>query len=652
MTKSFPKNPIGEIQKSQECKSRYERVWDLISEFLRGNQWLDWNDGVRKWETAKNYKGNNFLTINRLLPYYRAAYSRLALGVPGVAVLPATESTADITKAQVAQKAAMYWWHQEGIPKKANQGSKWLAKYGTYAIHVYYNTDDGEDIYNPTGEGNVTCDFFSPYDIFFEPDVSTVKESRWIALRRFYDREDLINLYPKEKNKIKDIPPADDVDSKGKIFTKRNPDDRLAVYEWYWRDGRHAITSGRVYLEQSKKYFDPKFFPISIVHYTDVEYDVFALGIMESLIPLQWSYNKSRTRTVRNLDKLGHGKVLAPRGCKINLKEWNDRAGGILHYNAAAGRPEVWSPKVNIPAEIDHVARIQAEMDDLSGIHSVSRGKQVPGIRSGRAIDSLAELDAADMTLTQDSIVDAFTNMFKVALHLMAKHYPKNKIMKMFDIFGEAMFTEIRATDLVTNPDVHIKANSLFRDDAEDRQNKILSLVESGLITKEEAGEAISLHLGADTKVMQRIQGMHHAKFLLRDGILKGHPIKIFISDDIKAIQTVFTEYMRSDEFYEQPEEIQLYIGNVIAAISTHGLPDENYQKAARFTQVWPRQPDPMVKNPIQPSSVIATQGSAGRQQVAEQQGLLAKDVSDVETQEARMAQRREANISPLNKRL
>lgn len=648
MAKSrFPDNPQGLLERSQESKGRYERIWDLVSEFLRGNQNTTWNDSDRSWEGPKTGRNNNTVVVNRLLPTYRAAYARLALGVPGVAVLPASDSTTDITKAQVAQKAAMYWWHQEKIAKKASQGNKWLIKYGTYLIHTYYDPGEGEDILNPEGKGNVTCAFISPYDIFFEPDVSVVKESVWIAIRKFYTREDLIRLYPDSKAQISKVPPSGESERKNKLFFKRSPDDRIAMYEWYWRDGRHAISVGKEFIEKSSKYFDTRFFPLQIVHYSDIEYDVFALGIMEPLIPLQWNYNKGRTRTLRNLDKLGHGKVLVPRGCKINMREWNDRAGGALHYNAAAGKPEVWSPKVNIPAEIDNVARIQAEMDDIAGIHSVSRGKQVPGIRSGKAISSLADLDTADMTMTQDSIEHAFTDMFMVALHLMAKHYKKGKLLRMFDIFGDAMFSVIKGTDLMTDPDVHMMAGSIFKDDAETRQSKVLELFEIGLISQQDAAEAIALHLGADSKVMKRIQGMHHAKFLLEEGILKNHPITIRVTDDLEAIDAVFSEYMKSDQFYEQAEEIQLYIGNTISAIATHGLPEEAYQQAVRFTNIWPRQPDPR-----DPASVVATQGAAGQQQVAQQQNLLAQDAAQVETQEARMGQRQEANVSPLNRRL
>lgn len=282
-------------------------------------------------------------------------------------------------------------------------------------------------------------------------------------------------------------------------------------------------------------------------------------------------------------------------------------------------------------------------MDDIAGIPAVARGKQVPGGRSATVINALNENAQEGMSMTEDNIERCWRRVFRVVLHLMQKYYRQEKMMRAFDFHGRAMFKSVKGTDLGKDPEVFISASTLFRHGAETRSQQILQMVQMGIMPPEGAMELLQLGLGPDPKAMERIQSIQHAQDLL-NAIREGFPIELDVADDLATTLRVFKEFQRSDDYRAERPEVQEYIANTIAAIATHGQPDEQYQQAVRMQKVWPRQSDP------NPANVQATQGIAGKAQVANESGMLARDAADVHAEEARMARRQES--SPVNRRV
>lgn len=636
----FPKLPQGVIDQARNDRMEREITWDKINLFLRGVQWLrPWSRGDKSW-THLQSEGNSklFVTVNRMIAYLRAAQARLTLTFPSAGVLPATGSQEDILKATTSQQILRFFWSEANIATVGFNGSRFLINYGSYALHTYYELSDGESAADTDGSGNVRMEAVSPYNFFLEPGADELGEAEFVILRTYVTKRDLKSDHPGKSAAIKNLAPTDKQRGTYRTSSVKREIDRFEKLEWYFKDGSHGVSVGNVWLEQDKKFFDKRFFPIQIVYYTKLDDQPYGMGIMESLAQLQWLYNKSRTRTARNLEKMGHAKLMAPKGSISKASDWNDKAGGIVTYNEAAGKPWVWAPSVNIGQEVDQALRIASEMDDVAGIHSVSRGKQVPGMRSGKAIEALADTDSADMITTVVMVEAAFKLGFQVALHLYQRHYKKKRVLRMWDGFGGAVFKTIDRTKLVEDPDVFIEAGSMFRDSISKRRTDVLERFQMQLIDADEANEALGSTMGSNQHLMEKIQSMRKA-FDALEHIKEGlGPIRIFASDDLKSIRKVFTEFMSSPDFEKLSPPQQEYIGNVIATIDTHGQSPEAFERASALQQVLPRQDVP--SDGVGPGTGQAVQSAPG----------LANNVADVESSEQVMARRE--NASPIGKRL
>ena len=72
---------------------------------------------------------------------------------------------------------------------------------------------------------------------------------------------------------------------------------------------------------------------------------------------------------------------------------------------------------------------------------------------------------------------------------------------------------------------------------------------------------------------------MAHAKKLL-EATKRGYEIEIFQTDDISAMLNVFADFVHTDDFYELPEERQLYIRDIVVALSNPMANDAEFQQA------------------------------------------------------------------------
>jgi hypothetical protein len=629
----WPTDMPGLIQDSKSGKTDDKRAWDLSLLFLQGNQWLQYDRRMREYESMRTRKGRgNKLTVNLMLNIYRNVLSHLTLAYPSVVVMPASPSNEDILKAKSAEMALRYHWEADTIKDTLSKGLEWLLTCGTVGFHTYYWSE----------KERVHTEAVSPYDLFFEKDVSDFDESEWVAIRSYHTKQRLKDSYPKAADSIEKLGGSDT--SEG-LLGEIHPSDRIEVYEIYWRDGRHAIMAGNIYLFKEEDYpTDPH--PIQLVRYTEVPLKLWGIGLLEPLIDLQHFYNKSRTQIMMNVELMGNPKILIPKTAGVDSKAFTNRPGEKIFYNAAGGKPEQLTP-VPIPGYVlDNITRIQSEMQDVAGIHSVSLGKRAVGISSGKAMNVITSRDMSQLQITQTRIEKATARLAETTLVLMKQFYDEPKMMRMMDQAGQVIFNQLDATTLVDDPEVFLEAGSLFRNEALDRDAKVLELLQLGLIEKDQALQEISFRTG-NAFMSEKIMAMSHARDTLGWAI-QGDRVEIFSSDDIKLFVKVFGDFMRSPDYYELTEERQNYIADIFAALTTDNQGPEAYAEALAKRKVWPRPMMPGEDPKGRVQSMVGVGSPEARQQLVEEQLDMTVQKRVGEDMVSRSKQRDEALISPV----
>ena len=370
----FPQNIRGLIAESKNEKKTEKRLWDLSLKFVEGRQWLSYDKRISQFITSNlQTDGQSRVTVNLLINIYRNVLSRLALSYPSIAVMPATPSAEDILKAKTSEMALQYYWHRDDMKHKLEQLVKWLLTTGTAATHTFYDSS----------EKRILTEVYGAYDIFFERAVISPSDSQWIALRTYATKSELKRVYPEHAEAIQQTSISDE-DNYGLISsgtTNEPPKDRVELFEIYWRDGRHAIVVGGIYLHKGK--WTTKTFPVQIYRYTEVPRRLWGISMLAPALDLQMLYNRARSQVIHNVELMGNPKWLVPKTAGINTHSLTSKPGEKVFYNPAGGAPQQVAAAPLPGYMLDNISRIQSEMMDTIGIHSVTLGKRAVGVTSG-----------------------------------------------------------------------------------------------------------------------------------------------------------------------------------------------------------------------------------------------------------------------------
>jgi phosphoribosylformylglycinamidine (FGAM) synthase PurS component len=568
----YPKDFSKKIRISKVDKAPSTRMFDLCLYYLEGRQYLVYDRNLTRFTAIKSQRGRNRIVINLILNLFRSVVARLVTTYPNISVLPASPNYDDVIKAQASEVALRYYWSQENIKEVLQKAIEWLVSCGNVALHTYYDPD----------KKKVRTDAISPYDLYFEKGSTSLEESDWVAIRSFVKKSTLMQTYPKHKDEI-DASAAASGDytttKDGETASYSVPPNRVEVYDVYWKDGRYAIMTNNTYLFKGE--YPEGCFPIQHIRYTELPNRLWGLGLVQPLIDLQNSYNKFRNQILDNVELMSNPKWLIPKSSGVSAQAITNQAGEKVYYNPAGGKPEQVAGEP-IPAYvIDNIQRVQAEMFDVSGIHSVSIGKRAVGIVSGKGIEALQQGDASQLQLTQQSIENAVKKMAETVLVLMKNYYTEATYMRMLDQSGQAVFQEIHSETIVDFPEVFIEANSLFRDELPDRDAKVIEMLQLGLIKPDEALKEISFKTGGMTNIVQSMSDMAHAQKML-NAVIQGHEIEIYSSDNLNSFKKVFGDFMKTDNFIRLPLTIQDYISDIFDAVGSYGQPPEALVQAKR----------------------------------------------------------------------
>lgn len=563
----FPTSIKSMIQGAKDAKLSETRAWDLSLMYLNGQQNVRYDKSLQQYVTLRNQPGRNQLVVNLILNMYRAVVSRLSTNYPGVSVMPASPSNEDILKAQASEQALKYFYHRENVKRDLGKAIEWLVSCGNVAIKEIYDPDKDE----------IKLEVISPYDIFFEGGATSPEESSFIACRKVVRKEDLIKAYPQHEEDIKgaesitsDISEDTSVPHTQNYVGESFYYPRIEIFDIYMKDGKYGVVLGNKWLYKGQNPL-PKI-PVQFIRYTNLPDKLWGLGMIASILDLQNLYNKVRNQIVQNVELMSNPKWLIPKTAGVMGTSMRGTPGEIVYYNAAGGKPEQVS-MASLPGYvIDHMTRLQGEMLDVAGIHSTTLGKRAVGVTSGKAIEKLSQQDISQLVMTQDNIEEAVKEMAECVLLMMKTYYTEARMIRMMDSTGKLIWKQLSNTDIVDVPEVFIEAGSLFRDESQDRDEKVLNLMELGLIDKETALKELSFKTG-NAYLLKEIASRNHVQEML-DAVKMGAQIEIFATDDLDKFKEMFGDFMKTDEYYELPEMVRDYIRDILVALVTFQAPD------------------------------------------------------------------------------
>lgn len=494
------------VKKEREPR---ERTWYFNLAFFLGHQWIAWNEYTRKIEEPKAPSWRVRITANHIAPICNQIIAKLTKNRPIQVVIPATSEDEDVNTARMGDKILKYLGRILKCQTKNQEMWLWSVITGTAFKVPYWDANAKEviDESNRTHLGEVGLDILSCFEVY--PDIGATSEDiNKVLVARTRSLDYIREKYPDTGEEVTDEgisgktpveerlfdmmnksapdyqPPSKknvsnkDEDKKGNAIVKEYREKPSSKHS----KGRYIIIANGVLLNPDnmdlpyKHLIKEKKLGIIKYDYEKVPGSFWGKGRPEDLIPLQKEYNKTRSQIIEIKNLMAKPKWAVPIGSGIKKTHLTSEPGEIVYYNPGVNKPEQMVP-ASLPAYvIREPENTKRDMQDVSGIHEVSKAQVPSGVRSGLAIQYLQEQDDTRLGPVIARFEEAEAELGHQLLCLVHENYKELRLIRVIGKNNRIEAFDFKGSQLGDNLDVIVQAGSAFPLNKVAKQQFVLGL--------------------------------------------------------------------------------------------------------------------------------------------------------------------------------
>lgn len=384
--------------------------------------------------------------VNHLYDLLEQRIARLSRFKPAVTILPANDEHRDRVSSQFAELILKQINRLNQFDTKLQETERWNAVYGEMYLDIEWNPKIGDKEKDEETEeekriGDVEYSLCPPMFKLLEPKRK-YQDVRWcIEIHEIIHVEEAKRKYENKKIKEDDSQKIFDFETGLEIGSKRAKE--VIIYRIIYKpdeflpDGAFITLTKDQVLEKKKKYpYSHGDFPFERITDIDVPNELYGVSALKHIKPIQNNYNKMTSLLMRNLFLTAHPKILMPEGAaKI---ESMGNSATVISFKGPIPPKVVTFPAS--PAEAyGFKDSLRSEMEQIYGIHGVSRGEPPPGIRAGIALQFLEEQEQQRANANIVKHNDFIVRVNKKAIAIAGDYYKTGKDAgRLVRILGES----------------------------------------------------------------------------------------------------------------------------------------------------------------------------------------------------------------------
>ena len=300
-----------------------------------------------------------------------------------------------LVQAQLANQLLEYYMREKNLEDIIKNATEQAIVMGSGFVKIEWNSELGEIVDHDeetdtfVREGDVVFSNLSVYDVVFD----STKESTdldWVITRSWKNKFDVAAKYPELKEDIEGLQTKSDMSKFKLIGSSYDKTTDIPVYEFFHKR-TESMPEGRyvLYLDDDICLIDAPMpyreLPVYRISPADILGTPYGYTDMFDLLPIQDGINSLYSTALTNQNAFGVQNIYVPRGADISI---NQLGGGlnVIEGNQQAGKPEPLNLTQTPPEIFNFMQQLEAVMETLSGISSVTRGNAEAGITSGNAL--------------------------------------------------------------------------------------------------------------------------------------------------------------------------------------------------------------------------------------------------------------------------
>lgn len=513
---------VGEVVERERLRNR--------------QQWLDWLNNLAAFHGRTDLKlGNDFhllqrlsaaqkaemeeIAVNWVQPHVRTVVAHFQQARPKLECLPATTDESDIQAAKVGDRLLRSEWFKQNMDRVRLEAATWMGAVGNGFWHLFFDKNSGPSLAGGKGNlGQIKTEAPSPFKLVFEPNRNYIEEARWAVYSQRLPRDEVEAKYAStfeqlnkspiklENSRTKHSTSRGDavVDSYLQVigFEKASgaADDEFVDIDvlyhlpthWYPQGLYAIISSGKVLYAGPYPY--PFLGRLPFYHFREIlaPWRLYGEAGATSVLRSQEYFTSLRRMERKFLRNYARSKWLLPHGLRIRREKLTDPDEEFVPFSSPDGnkKPEL-VPGVNPPQSI-YRAMEQAREDAnfASGLNEASQGIAPAGVKSGRGVLALQQMDNTRIGLT-GQLAEPEYGAYGQGVVLMAKNFYTEE--RKYQIVGEALEGGVwffNRADLRDTTDVRCVPGSAVPESKGIKRQEALELFKAGVFGNPESPEA------------------------------------------------------------------------------------------------------------------------------------------------------------------
>ena len=507
----------SEYEKLKANRKTDEQEWYLQIAFYNGYQYHAWQTiGSGQVLREEPNPGNQpRIMVNRIEPIIRTEISKTTSGRPSAQAVPASNDDDDLMAAAAAEQVWQSMYDTNNFQTDVLQKAEfWRATTGNAFIKALWDpskkhiapttlqdpfTGEKRVIQQEVSTGDVSYEVVSPFHLFV-PDLSEEDIEKQPYIFNVYTKSEqwvkstFGNVLPKDFTPTKvaasEIFDAALMDQRNTATVK--PDSVLVIEMWAKPNGCPYLPKGGLvtivdneivqFAENGIPYVH-KQYPFAHTH-TIPTGKFYRRGVIKNLIPLQREYNRVRSQIIQAKNLMSKPQMMYYEG-SLDPRKITSRPGVYIPVRPGFAMPTP-VPIQPLPAYVlNEVKQLEADFEDLSGQHAVSRGES-GGVTAATAINYLQERDDAYLTGVFNSIEAAIEKIAKQSLSLFVQYVDQPRLIKVVGADGAFDAQMLSGSDIASGLDIRIESGSALPTSKSARQALITDWMKMGFISPQD----------------------------------------------------------------------------------------------------------------------------------------------------------------------
>lgn len=495
----------------QKCKADREGIaqqWYINLAMYKGDQYVEAIRGVLI--KVPPMPGKVRMVINKIRPAMRTQVSRMTSQKPSASVVPASAEDEDLLAAEAGESL---WEHQsetEEYQKHLINACWWASNTGVGYIKTGWDKEYlDKDADNGNGaKGKIEYTSPTPFHIHVPNLLERDIEDQPYVLHTFtMTVEEAKARFP---DKISDDKKPTVVGT-NEIMESRylnlrgadnnaQPDSCLVIEAWVKPYATPLLPNGGliIVVDDILVFKSTDGLPYSHGQFPFAKIDevlsggYYSTSVIEDLIPLQKEYNRNRSQQVEARNATARPGYFAQEG-SVDVSKWRAVAGQVIPVKPGFQFPQpMQAPQ--LPAHVtQEIATIQADFEDISGQHQVSKGTAPSGVTAATAISFLQEQDQSFMAPTYTSIELATQKVAKHTLMLAVQYWDEPRLVKATGQDQAMSVRYLGRADIKNGTDIRIEGGSSLPVSKAARTALFMDLISKGLIPADKGLELLNL---------------------------------------------------------------------------------------------------------------------------------------------------------------